>query len=188
MRAVESVLQRQVSLGEMLDTESFTEVVKGFVELYRVGIKVFDQKGAKLADIKVGNGDFCGYVFSFPEGRRRCTATVGRVKDGPVATTHGARLPVLSPDMGTRGEGMVTVPCFTGLRYLIVPVLWEGDTLGRVVFGPFMPEDLKDFPPSTLTEISDAFDASKATPLVEKVRRAPEGTIARVMLQFGQLL
>ena len=64
----------------MLDTESFTEVVKGFVELYRVGIKVFDDRGGKLADIKIGNGDFCGYVFSFPEGRRRCTATVGRVK------------------------------------------------------------------------------------------------------------
>ena len=74
MSSRESVLQRRISLGEMLDTESFTEVVKGFVELYRVGIKVFDDRGGKLADIKIGNGDFCGYVFSFPEGRRRCTA------------------------------------------------------------------------------------------------------------------
>ena len=50
----ESVLQRRISLGEMLDTESFTDVVKGFVELYRVGIKVFDERGGKLADIKIG--------------------------------------------------------------------------------------------------------------------------------------
>lgn len=171
----------------MLDTESFTEVVKGFVELYRVGIKVFDDKGAKLADIKVGSGDFCGYVFSFPEGRRRCTATVGRVKDGPLALSHGARLPVLDPDVVPHGKGIITVPCFTGLRYLIVPVMWEGDTLGRVVFGPFMPDDLKDFPKS-LTEISEGFDVGNAKPLVEKVRRAPEGTIARVMLHFCQLL
>jgi hypothetical protein len=65
VRQGESVLQRRISLGELLDGESFTEVVKGFVELYKVGIKVFDDKGGKLADIKVGNGDFCGYVFSF---------------------------------------------------------------------------------------------------------------------------
>ena len=47
MRQGESVLQRPIGLGEMLDPESFTEVVKGFVELYRVGIKVFDAKGPR---------------------------------------------------------------------------------------------------------------------------------------------
>ena len=67
----ESVLQRKLKLGDMLDLATFTELVKNFVELYKVGIKVFDEHGAKLADIKVGNGDFCGYVFSFSEGRHR---------------------------------------------------------------------------------------------------------------------
>ncbi len=188
MRQGESVLQRRISLSEMLDTASFTEVVKGFVELYRVGIKVFDEKGGKLADIKIGNGDFCGYVFSFPEGRRRCTATVGRVKDGPLEPSHGARLPVLDAEVSASSRGMLAVPCFTGLRYLIVPILWEGDTLGRVVFGPFLPDDLKAFPPETLTEIAAGFDMGESRKLVEKVRRAPEGTIARVMAHFGQLL
>ncbi len=188
MRQGESVLQRRMTLGDLLDAESFTDVVRGFVELYRVGIKVFDDRGGKLADIKVGNGDFCGYVFSFPEGRRRCTATVGRVKDGPMALSHGARLPVLEPDLHAQATGLVTVPCFTGLRYLIVPITWEGDTLGRVVFGPFFPEDLKDFPPGTLTEISEKLDVANCRQLVEKVRKAPESTIARVMLHFGQLL
>jgi two-component system sensor histidine kinase BarA len=188
VRQGESVLQRRISLGELLDGESFTEVVKGFVELYKVGIKVFDDKGGKLADIKVGNGDFCGYVFSFPEGRRRCTATVGRVKDGPVALSHGARLPVLETSDAPKAKGVVTVPCFTGLRYLILPILWEGDTLGRVVFGPFFPDDLDDFPPPSLQDISEGFDAANASRFVEKVRRAPESTIARVLLHFSQLL
>ena len=72
----ESPLERKLKLGDMLDVPSFTEVVKGFVELYKIGIKVFDEKGTKLADIKIGNGDFCGYVFSFPDGRQRCTRWV----------------------------------------------------------------------------------------------------------------
>jgi two-component system, NarL family, sensor histidine kinase BarA len=181
----DSVLQRRLTLGEMLDAPSFTEVVKGFVELYKVGIKVFDEKGGKLADIKVGNGDFCGYVFSFAEGRSRCTATVGRVKDGAVAPSEGARLPVLQDVAGPRG--MVAVPCFTGLRYLVMPVVWEGDVLGRVIFGPFTPDDLEDLPPS-LTNISPGLDPASARALMAKIRRAPESTVARVMVHFSSLL
>ncbi len=181
-----SVLQRRLSLSEMLDVPGFTEVVKNFVELYRVGIKVFDEKGAKLADVKIGNGDFCGYVFSFPEGRTRCTATVARVKDGPIATTHGARLPVLAEDSGPQARGMVTVPCFTGLRYLIMPVTWEGDPMGRIVFGPFVPDDMKQFPQSLL-DISTGLDVANAEGLLEKIRRAPESAVAKVIIHFATL-
>ena len=181
--ARESVLQRRLSLSDMLDVGSFQEVVKGFVELYRIGIKVFDEKGAKLADIKIGNGDFCGYVFSFPTGRQRCTQWVGRVKDGPVATTHGARNPELGDE--PMPKGLVTAPCFTGLRYLILPITFEADVLGRIIFGPFLPEEMKQFPP-TLTDIQ-GFEVGSAQSLVEKVRRAPESTVARVMSHFAQV-
>jgi two-component system sensor histidine kinase BarA len=95
---------------------------------------------------------------------------------------------VLESTDAPKAKGVVTVPCFTGLRYIILPILWEGDTLGRVVFGPFFPEDLGDFPPPSLTEVSEGFDAANARKFVEKVRRAPESTIARVLLHFGQLL
>lgn len=60
----ESALDRTLSLTEALEVASFTEVVKGFVDLYGIGIKVFDVRGDKLCDISVGNGDFCAYVFS----------------------------------------------------------------------------------------------------------------------------
>ena len=181
-----SVLQRRLSLSEMLDVPGFTEVVKNFVELYRVGIKVFDEKGAKLADIKIGNGDFCGYVFSFADGRAKCTATVARVKDGPLAPTHGARLPVLPDDIGPQAKGMVAVPCFTGLRYLIMPITWQGDHMGRIVFGPFVPDDMKSFPQSLL-DISTGLDIGNAEGLLEKIRRAPESAVAKVILHFATL-
>ena len=181
----ESVLQRKLTLAEMLDVPSFTEVVRSFVELYQIGIKVFDEKGNKLADIKIGNGDFCGYVFSFPEGRARCTATVGRVKDGPVAPSHGARAPLVQE--ASTPKGLVAMPCFTGLRYLMMPIVWDGDPLGRIIFGPFIPDDLVDLP-SSLTEISAHFDAVSARALIAKVRKAPETTVSRVMLHFSQLV
>jgi two-component system, NarL family, sensor histidine kinase BarA len=34
-----------------------------------VGLKVFDDAGNKLVDVKVGNADFCGYIWSKPVGR-----------------------------------------------------------------------------------------------------------------------
>ncbi len=180
----ESVLQRRLGLSEMLDLGTFTELVKNFVELYKVGIKVFDERGAKLADIKVGNGDFCGYVFSFAEGRHRCTATVARVKDGPISHVQGARAPL---SVEPPPAGMVTVPCFTGLRYLVLPIRWEGDALGRVVFGPFSPDDLEGLPPS-LTDVSASLDLPQAQALMAMVRRAPESTVVKVMAHFAQLL
>jgi signal transduction histidine kinase len=176
-------LQRKLGLSDVLDLPSFTDVVKDFVDLYKVGVKVFDDKGDKIADVKIGNADFCGYVFSFPDGRSRCTATVARVKDGPIETTEGAHPPAL-PDAP---KGMVSVHCFTGLRYLILPITWEGDVLGRIVFGPFTPEDLQGLPPSLL-EISQGLDLKKASALMTKVRRAPEGIVAKVVVHFAQLL
>jgi len=184
-RPTESVLQRRLALGDLLDLQTFGELAKGFAELYKVGVKVFDEKGNRLADIKVGNGDFCGYVFSFAEGRRCCTATVARVKEGQVALVQNAVAPQVPAGIPLRG--MVTVPCFTGLRYLVLPILWEGDALGRVVFGPFTPEDMGDLPAS-LTDLTPGIDVALAKGHLAKIRRAPEQTVAKVMLHFAQLL
>lgn len=181
----DSVLQRRLTLSDMVDLGSFNEVVKSFVELYRVGIKVFDENGDKLSDVKVGNGDFCGYVFSFPEGRLRCTQTVARIKDGPLQPQQGARYTAqVDPSAPKR---MLTVQCFTGLRYLMTPVLWEGDEIGRIIFGPFQPEDLDALPP-TLLEISRGLDLALLQTHLGRIRRAPESTVAKVVLNFGQIL
>ena len=180
-----SVLERRLTLSDMLDVDSFSELVKSFAELYKLGIQVFDEKGNRLAWIKVGNGDFCGYVFSFADGQRCCTQTVARVKGGPLAMTQNARAPQSAS--GTKLHGMITVPCFTGLRYLVLPILWEGDVLGRVVFGPFTPEEMGELPTS-LTDLTPGIDLAQAQAYLAKIRRAPESTIVKVLLHFAQLL
>jgi ligand-binding sensor protein len=154
-----SILQQQIPLGDLLGLKSFGEVCQSFAELYRIGIKVFDAAGNKLVDVKVGNADFCGYIWQKPLGRSQCIATVQRVKGEPVAEEPNATI----------------FDCFSGCRYAVQPVLYEGDTVGRIVFGPFVPDDLVALPPS-LTSVSPDFDEKQAASYMQKIRRVPRTT------------
>ena len=49
-----SILERRVELAELLDIKSFREVCASFVELYKIGIKIFDAEGTKLVDTPLG--------------------------------------------------------------------------------------------------------------------------------------
>ncbi len=183
-RSADSVLQRRLSLTDLLDIQSFTEQCKSFVDLYRIGLKVFDETGQKLVDIKIGNGDFCGYVFTFSGGNRACSSTVRRIKDGPATPTDQARL----PEVKDAPRGTVVVQCFTGARYLMLPLVFDGDTLGRVVFGPFVPDDLKELPRSLLDTVGSGFDVAKGVELMNRIRRAPETTVTKVLGHFLHII
>ena len=171
MSLAPSFLQQRLPLGDLLDLRAFSEVCQSFSELYRVGLKVFDEAGNKLVDVKVGNADFCGYIWSKASGRQQCVAMVGQVKTAPVEE-------VARP---------VAFTCFSGCRYVVQPVLHEGDAIGRVVFGPFVPEDLVELP-STLTGISRDFDVPQAASYMERIRRVPSETAEKILKHFMDLL
>jgi len=121
--------------------------------------------------VKVGNADFCGYIWQKPAGRSQCIATVGRVKNDGV------------PEDGkpTRFD------CFSGCRYVVQTVLYEGDPMGRVVFGPFTPDDLVQLP-RTLTSISEDFDEKLAQGYMQKIRRVPQPTADKIVKHFAEIL
>jgi signal transduction histidine kinase len=178
-----SVLQRKPSLVDMLDPLTFGDVVESLGELYRVGIRVLDERGRTLADAKGGNGDFCGFVNTTAQGRARCAALVARLNEGPLTPTQGAQaLPGPSP----LGGELLVQPCFTGLRYLMMPVQWDGDALGRVVFGPYAPEELTDVPAS-LAEV-EGLDVQRARELLAHVERLPEHRVMKMLAHVAQVL
>jgi len=166
-----SVLQAKSPLGDLLDLRAFADVCQSFVELYRVGLKVFDAEGNKLVDVKVGNADFCGYIWTKSAGREQCMATVGRVKNDSLPEEHVQRV----------------FDCFSGCRYIAQPILYEGDSLGRIVFGPFLPEELKALP-KELQAISPDFDAKLAEGYAQKIRRASRATAEKIVKHFGDLV
>jgi signal transduction histidine kinase len=167
-----SILDRTINLSELLDLDAFKDICASFVDLYKIGIKIFDADGTKLVDIRVGNGDWCGYIFQNPVGRQKCTALVGQVKsfDYP----------------GLRDGKVVEQACFSGLKYVIMPITYGGDYLGRVIYGPFRPGDLTQ-PGAAVHEFPD-FDPKKLWSYGEKIRRAPDETIIKILNNFRKVI
>ncbi|MGI5863098.1 MAG: ATP-binding protein [Myxococcales bacterium] len=176
----ESALQRRLSLSDMLDLPSFAEVCRDFSELYKIGLKVYEEHGDKLVDIKSGPNELCAYMFGFANAKALCMRTAARGKDGPLADAQ--------PSAGPGSAGIFSVPCFSGCRYLVMPVRHEGDVLGRVILGPFVPDELRELPPGLAAAVGQGFQAAKALELIGKMRRAPEATVARIMSHFGSIV
>ncbi|MEW5851468.1 MAG: ATP-binding protein [Myxococcota bacterium] len=171
----ESVLQKRFSLSELVDTESFKEVFQSFAELYRVGVKVFDGQGTKLVDVRVGNADFCGYLFQFGPTQQRCTALVQQLK---------------SKDWWSEQEGPempCTVNCFSGLRYVVLPLVHEGEFMGRVIFGPFVPQANPE-PSPLLRQLEPKLEAARLEQLMAPVRKAPDDVIQKVVEQMRKVV
>lgn len=164
-----SILDRQVELGELLDLAAFRDVCASFVDLYKIGLKIFDYHGTKLVDIRVGSGDWCGYIFQNSEGRAQCTRLVQRIKQ------------FLYPAL-REGE-VVEQTCFSGLKYVIMPITYGGDVLGRVVYGPFLPADQRR-PGDAVYTYTEGFEPQKLWNFGSTVRRASDEMIIKILTNF----
>jgi len=159
--------QKQMRLAELVDLEAFREVMQSFADLYRIGIKVFDADGAKLVDVRVGAGPFCACLFQFTATKAACTRLVGQLK---------------SELLDDHGE-VKLFQCFSGLRYAVLPVIYEGDNLGRVIFGPFWPKD-EVVPSSQIRALEPGIDFEQLAELARAVRDASDEGVRKML---GQL-
>ncbi len=169
-----SVLARRVTLADLLEGDSFKEVMTAFADLYRVGVKVFDNAGHKLVDIRVGNSQFCGYLWEFGATRQACTRLVTGLKNDPFPTRDNV-------------EVARTVDCFSGLRYVVLPLLYEGDLIGRLIFGPYMPQATPGLT-DQLYQIEPKLDRRRAETLIEQVRRAPDDLVAKLLTNVQKIV
>ena len=164
-----SVVDRRPALADLLDIDAFRDICASFVDLYKIGIKIFDRDGTKLVDIRVGNGDWCGYIFQNRVGRTRCTGLVTRIKQ--------FRYPELEDGQ------IIEQSCFSGLKYVVMPVAYAGDLLGRVVYGPFLPAALQR-PGEEVYAFGEGFDPERLWQYGDKIRRAPDETIIKILNNF----
>lgn len=166
-----SVLDQDLILAELLDVEGFREVCRTFSELYGIGIKVFDSDGHKIVDVRASTGDHCGYLFTVHRTQVMCTNLVNKVKTAEV----------------TQDSGLQQIECFSGLKYDIVPLVYEGTLLGRFIFGPYAPDGL-DAPPRTLEQYEPELDVGRLAGYLAAIPRAANETVQKVIEHITRVL
>lgn len=172
MNAPERTKRR--GLAELVEPQSFRDVMKSFADLHRVGVKVFDVAGKKLVDIRVGNGAFCGYLFEHSGSRQACTQLVEALKRQPFEIEEGQELPRV-------------VQCFTGLRYVVLPLTYDGETMGRLIFGPYAAPG-QEVPDERLYQIESRLDREHAEPLYSRVQELTDPHIGKVLGQLQKVI
>ncbi len=148
-------------LEDLVDRESLRTMVMSFEQIFGLHVRIVSGSGVNLASTTNECG-LCAMVNEEPSGRRACARIVADVK----------RLRLVSKE-GTQH------PCFTGAQYRLMPIQYEGDTIGRIIVGPFV-EPTNDSIPDALFEVSSRIDVARVAELLPLMPRAT-GVVAEAV-------
>jgi signal transduction histidine kinase len=159
--AEDLLLDGRIHLEDLVDRDALDELCKSFVALFGIPVRIYSSDGALLADT-AGEHDLCVYVNKTPEGRRACASTVAAVR---------------ARDAGAAGD--VIHPCFTGAAYRIIALEYDGRRVGRLIVGPFLPNNVAEAP-QTLLGVDPGIDKERAQALLARMPRAKLETVTRI--------
>ena len=162
-------LDRVLGLADLVETSALDDVCTAFRDLFGIGLRVFTADGTLLAQ-SVSEEAFCAYVREFNEGRRQCNQFRAQIARYAVA-----------------GSEPLAVRCFAGCAYLTAPVVFEGDAMGKVVYGPYLPADATRLP-STLMQVDTRIDAAALSEKSSSLRRVRHDTLDRIVHAFQRVL
>ena len=134
-------------LESLIDRESLRTMVASFEQIFGIHVRIVSGSGVNLASTTNECG-LCAMVNEEPSGRRACAKVVAEVK----------RLRLVSKE-GTEHS------CFTGARYRLMPIQYEGDTIGRIIVGPYV-DPSSDTIPDALFQVSSRIDVTRVAELL----------------------
>jgi len=181
----ESALDKKLLLKNMVSSDVLAKLTREFAELYRIGIRIFDEEGQKLADSKTDRSEFCASLFATPSGRQACTQTVSRLTTGPLGPAEGETLVPLPQTPSLPSSVGVVVPCILGIRYLLTPILLDGDVLARIIMGPFL---ANEEPACLPTEAPADKNPPQPSKLSGKIEKFSEPKLVRILQHFLSVL
>ncbi|MBK9264479.1 MAG: PocR ligand-binding domain-containing protein [Polyangiaceae bacterium] len=142
-------------LEDLVDRESLRTMVGSFEQIFGMHVRIVSGSGTNLAST-TNECSLCAMVNEEPSGRRACAKVVAEVK----------RLRLVSKE-GTQH------PCFTGARYRLMPIQYEGDVIGRVIVGPYVDPTIETIP-DALFKVSSRIDVARVAELLPLMPHATE--------------
>ena len=166
-----SVLDELPAFSALIDSNSFRDVCKSYSDLFGVGIKLFSVDGDKLVDIRANTSEHCGYLFGVHSTRVMCTNLVEKIKTTAL----------------TSDRHPIVMDCFSGLRYKIMPIVYEGTVLGRLIFGPYAPGELQK-PPEGLKAHEPELSYERLNGFLSGIPRVPDKAVGKVLENMRNVL
>lgn len=147
-------------LEDVVDRDALRDVCRSFFDLFSLSVRVFSAGGTLLADVHE-KLEIHDYLQQFPEGRRALASAITEI------TRRG-----MSAEMERHTE-------VTGAVYDIVPLIYQGRSVGRLVIGPYLPAELSEVP-RELLRIDPALDRDKVRDYLAKMPRVRQATADRI--------
>jgi two-component system, NarL family, sensor histidine kinase BarA len=148
-------------LDELADRQALREMVASFHELFRVPMRVYDERSGLLADAATTPAVY-RYLSEFPNGRQAVDAIISEIS-------------LIKP---TPPEE-ITKQCFTGAVYRVAPITLDGRRIGRLVLGPFLPPSVRKVD-RRLLQLDPRITLERLKELLAELPRAREETVAQI--------
>jgi len=117
----ESILDRPPRLAELIEPGLFAELVGAFADLYRVGLRVFDDAHELVVEV-VHDQSLMALLFADPVVKRAMVEFITGLKRLDPEASQARADPVI------------------GNRYVVMPITYEFDVIGKLVCGPYRVE------------------------------------------------
>ncbi|MBN2530180.1 MAG: PocR ligand-binding domain-containing protein [Deltaproteobacteria bacterium] len=128
MDPIEPVFVTQ--LKDLVNEQTLGKVFENFVALFHLPLRLFEENGNLMLERSVPN-PACDYLNQYSGARNQCMVIRQRVK---------------AADPFEEGQRSVSVNCFCGFEYRVVPIVFQARYLGKLAIGPFFPRDLTKIP------------------------------------------
>lgn len=150
-----------IKLDELVDRQGLAEMVASFYRLFRVPIRIISTSTGLLAEAWTQPKVY-EYLSKFPGGADAILKTIEALKAA-----------------GTGEEGESTYVCFSGARYYILSIDYDGRRIGRLVLGPYLPPEVKNAPDS-LIDADPNLDGKTAKDLLAELPRVRQETVREI--------
>lgn len=149
------------NLRELVDGNSFLEVLNNYHRLFDLPVRVFDVEGNLLAEA-AETLQVCRVFGHSEAGKKRCIAARMKIKKA---------LP--------EEKRLLSVDCLCGLRYTAAPISFQGKVLGKLVIGPYNPAQQDGAPRESLPP-EEGINVHETAPLLLAVRRTPMTLLRKI--------
>ncbi|HVZ31559.1 MAG TPA: PocR ligand-binding domain-containing protein, partial [Polyangiaceae bacterium] len=155
-------------LRQLLDATSLEEVISSFFSLFQIPIRVLADDGRSLAKNR-RQPALHEYLSALPGAAQRLGELYEELRRRPLGD-----------------EGHFAFTCFTGARYHVTAVAYDGRNVGRVVLGPYLPPETAGLS-SELAKIP-GLDTARAVELSRALPRVREDTVRAIARHLGVIL